>query len=81
MQLFSPIVDECRQHPNFRTFLKLQNGFILDVLNEWAKGFVDRDGKFVEEFQTTFNSSFWELYVFSVLKKGAPGFSVGKWKG
>lgn len=38
------------------------------VLDSWAEGFVDRDGKFVSEFQTTFNSCFWELYLFSVLK-------------
>lgn len=41
----------------------------MDVLQDWARGFVDRDGKFVEEFQTTFNSSFWELYLFAVLKR------------
>ncbi len=69
MDLFKPIVDEARQHPNFRTLLRLGNGFTLDVLNDWARGFADRDGKFVEEFQTTFNSGFWELYLFAVLKK------------
>jgi hypothetical protein len=37
-------------------------------LNEWVRGFEDRDGKFVKEFQTTFDSSFWELYLFAVLK-------------
>ena len=31
-------------------------------------------GKFVREFQTTFNSSFWELYLFAVLKN--PGIEV-----
>jgi len=38
------------------------------VLTQWAEGFDDRDGKFVREFQTTYNSSFWELYLFAVLK-------------
>jgi hypothetical protein len=38
------------------------------VLKAWASGFHDRDGKFVKEFQTTFDSSFWELYLFAVLK-------------
>lgn len=52
MQLFNPIVPQDRQHPNFRTVLALGNGFTIDVINDWAKGFVDRDGKFVEEFQT-----------------------------
>lgn len=56
-------------HPNFRSILATGNGYNIDVLQDWARGFVDRDGKFVEEFQTTFNSSFWELYLFAVLKK------------
>lgn len=69
MRLFNPIVDESRLHQNFRNIIATGNGFNLDVLNDWAKGFVDRDEKFVEEFQTTFNSSFWELYLYAVLKK------------
>ena len=69
MDLFKPVVEQARQHPNFQNLLALGNGFTLDVVNDWARGFIDRDGKFVEEFQTTFNSSFWELYVFAVLKK------------
>src|SRR5579863_5827196 len=69
MQLFTPCVGEERQHHNFRSMLAHGNGYACDVLNDWATGFVDRDGKFIEEFQTTFNSSFWELYLFAVLKK------------
>ena len=55
------------------------------MLNELARGFKDRDGKFVKEFQTTFDSSFWELYVFAVMKQfqlevdfsfGAPDFVI-----
>ena len=69
MRLFEPIVEESLQHANFRNIMAVGNGFNLDVINDWANGFVDRDGKFVKEFQTTFNSSFWELYLFAVLKK------------
>ncbi len=69
MDLFTPVVKEARQRPNFRNLLQLGNGFTCDVLNDWARGFCDRDGKFVEEFQTTFNSGFWELYLFAVLKR------------
>ncbi len=69
MQLFEPIVQEAQQHPNFRSLLRQQNPYKFDVLQDWARGFVDRDGKFVHEFQTTFNSSFWEIYLFAVLKK------------
>jgi len=73
MQLFQPIVPEERFHPNFRNLITIANGFDLDVLTDWASGFVDRDGKFVEEFQTSFNSCFWELYLFAVLKKYGMG--------
>jgi hypothetical protein len=69
-----PIVEESLQHPNFRALLRRRDTYTFDVLQDWARGFVDRDGKFVHEFQTTFNSSFWELYVFAVLKKY--GFAV-----
>lgn len=69
MDLFAPVVDPSRRHHNFKNLLRIRNGFVFDVLQDWAEGFVDRDGKFVEEFQTTFNSSFWELYVFAVLKR------------
>ena len=69
MDLFTPIVSEAEQHPNFRTVSKQHNQFNYDVVNDWANGFQDRDGKFVKEFQTTFDSSFWELYLFAVLKQ------------
>lgn len=69
MKLFEPIVPADRLHGNFKVLLDPQNRYVCDVLNDWARGFVDRDGKFVEEFQTTFNSSFWELYVHAVLRK------------
>lgn len=69
MNLFEPVVPAARHHPNFKNLLRMGNGFMLDVLNDWAQGFIDRDGKFVTEFQMTFNSSFWELYLYAVLKK------------
>ena len=68
MDLFAPVVSEDAQHANFRMITKYANTFNQDVLNEWARGFKDRDGKFVKEFQTTFDSSFWELYLFAVMK-------------
>lgn len=39
------------------------------VIESWAQGFVDRDKKFVMEFQTRFNPCFWELYIFACLKE------------
>jgi hypothetical protein len=49
--------------------VKRPNAWNIAVLNDWATGFKDRDGKFVKEFQTTFNACFWELYVNAVLRE------------
>lgn len=70
MDLFTPIVAPERFHPNFANCIKSANSFDQSVVLDWADGFIDRDGKFVEEFQTTFNSSFWELYLHAILKEG-----------
>lgn len=70
MDLFLPIVNESEMHPHFK---KVYNNPVFkcqrDVLSSWATDFVDRDNKFVREFQTTFNSSFWELYLFQLFKQ------------
>jgi len=63
LDLFTPIVPENKWHPNFARIKSGASIPEIDVLNRWAHGFRDRDGKFVKEFQTTFNSSFWELYL------------------
>lgn len=68
LDLFKPQVSEDRFHPNFQRTLWPSSQPVRDVLTDWANGFQDRDGKFVKEFQTTYNSSFWELYLFAVLK-------------
>jgi hypothetical protein len=33
------------------------------IVASWVEGFIDRDNKIVQEFQTTFHSAFWELYL------------------
>lgn len=38
------------------------------IVEEWSQGFEDRDGKFINEFQSTFHSAFFELYLFALLK-------------
>ncbi len=68
MDLFKPIVAADRLHHNFLATIKPNASGVREILSGWADGFVDRDGKFVTEFQTTYNSSFWELYLFAVLK-------------
>lgn len=67
------IVDKSKElHPNFKNICG--DKYLTSVITEWSKDFEDRDNKFKIEFQTTFNSSFWELYCFAVFKK--LGFKV-----
>jgi hypothetical protein len=78
MDLFTPVIRADLQHPNFRSICAQQNGYNWDVLNDWARGFQDRDGKFVQEFQRTFDTSFWELYIFAVIKHYGLSVDFGK---
>jgi len=63
LDLFTPRFPEEKLHDNFRRisadpdYAKVQ-----PILQNWATGLLDRRGesqKFVNEFQTTFNSSMW----------------------
>ncbi|WP_444994507.1 hypothetical protein [Aliikangiella sp. IMCC44359] len=86
LNLFDVIVDdESLLHPNFKHLLEGENKPVRDVISRWASGFEDRDNKFNYEFQTTFNSSFWEVYLFQCFKdlnlnvdfsKASPDFTV-----
>ena len=78
MNLFEIKMPEDRLHSSFKQIVNDQKAALVrDVIQSWAVGLLDRRGeqkKFVNEFQTTFNSAFWELYLnkaFSEL-----GFSV-----
>lgn len=68
MKIFDPLVAEEQLHPNFKRTLEPGAAGIRAILEDWSHGFEDRDGKFIQEFQRTYNSSFWELYLFAVLK-------------
>ncbi|MGY4348702.1 hypothetical protein ACVWXM_005169 [Bradyrhizobium sp. GM7.3] len=69
MDLFKPVVSADKLHQNFARTLDDTAAGVRDVLAQWTEGFEDRDGKFVREFQTTYNSSFWVLYLFALLKQ------------
>ena len=69
MDLFLPQVKPSKQHFMFKMMLEERFAPERQVLNAWAEGFLDRDGKFVREFQTTFESGLWELYLNAVLNK------------
>lgn len=63
MDIFEPVVTTDRQHAYFHELVSGKHAEKMALLQSWADQFQDRDGKFVIEFQTTFNSSFWELYL------------------
>ena len=69
IDLFTPQVPAGRLHQNFKHVAFAATSEDRDVLNDWVSGFIDRDGKLAKEFQTTFNSTFWELYLFAVIKE------------
>jgi len=69
INLFKIVINQNKLHSHFNYLLKDENSKLRDVLSEWAIGFKDRDNKFVKQFQETFNSSFWELYLYKCLKE------------
>lgn len=71
MDFFQPIIEVSRWNKNFTSVLVPFRKAERDLFNDWAKGFIDRDGKLVEEFQTTFNSTFWEVYLYACFREYA----------
>lgn len=85
LKLFETIAEDSKLNPNYRYLLSDEYKPIRDVINRWASGFEDRDNKFNHEFQTTFNSSFWEVYLYQCFKdlnlsvdfsKASPDFTI-----
>jgi hypothetical protein len=69
LDLFTPVVARERFHPAFGKLVVDATDYDKKLLAAWADGFVDRDKKFVKEFQTSFDSSFWELYLHAAFKE------------
>jgi hypothetical protein len=67
LKLFDIVVDEEKLHPNFKALLADFHTPARAAIEKWTDGFEDRDNKIVKEFQTSFNSSFWEFYIYAVL--------------
>lgn len=89
LDLFTPRLHEERLHKHLRLILADPSyATVLPTIQAWASGLLDRRGesqKFINEFQTTFNSSMWELYLNRALidlgcsadyTKSAPDFFV-----
>jgi len=63
IDLFTPRIPSADFHPVFAMLLQDEFAPERAVLQEWAHDFQDRDGKFVQELQSTFESGLWELYL------------------
>ncbi|MBO0135544.1 hypothetical protein J0673_04480 [Vibrio sp. Vb2736] len=72
MNLFEPRFKEKQLHPYFlRIITEEKYAPVRDVLMEWGQGLESRKGemiKFMDEFQLSFNSSLWELYLNKAFK-------------
>lgn len=67
LDIWTPVVSDDKLHPNFKALTSLSYyKETLSTIKSWTNGFVDRDGKIVKEFQTTFNSTYWEFYLNAV---------------
>lgn len=67
MDLFAPQLTEKKLHPSFR-IINSDPAYekVKPIIQNWGRGLLGRRGegkKFLNEFQTTFNSSMWELYL------------------
>lgn len=67
VDLFNPRLPNERLHRNFR-LISADPAFatVRLIIQNWGNGLLNRHSegqKFVNEFQTTFNSSMWELYL------------------
>lgn len=69
VNLFESLVPEDKRHKNYVSILGSIQQADRNELQRWAKGFPDRDNKFVKEFQTTFNSGFWEVYLYALFNE------------
>jgi hypothetical protein len=74
MDIFTKLPEINTYHSKFEFLTTKSMLRERSILNEWVEGFEDRDNKIIKEFQTTFHSSFWEFYLFSIFKN--LGFSI-----
>lgn len=67
MELFKLAVKEDRLHPLFKRIVSSEEYEpTIDIINNWSAGLMGRkkeSKKFIQDFQLSFNPSFWELYL------------------
>jgi len=72
MDLFTPRVKDEQLHPYFKSLItESRYQDVLNTIQNWTIGLSGRKketDKFIKEFQISFNSSFWELYLNKVFQ-------------
>lgn len=68
LDFFTPVVPKDKWHDNYARVMSSIMSEEREVLKRWAEGILDRDNKMVKEFQRTFNSSFWEIYLYALFR-------------
>ena len=76
--LFVPVVSQEKLNPNFKRVMENPSYHpARQMLDHIYQDFIDLDGNFLEQFQTTaFDARFFELYLFAYFSKS--GFEVDK---
>jgi len=69
IDFFTPQIPKEKWHHNFKNMMKQNQDFVRTQFQKWAEGFKDRDNKIVKEFQESYNSSFWEIYLHALFKE------------
>lgn len=69
VDFFAPLAAEHRLHPNcMRVRDERGQSSARDLINVMMRWYEDRDGNFIEQFQTTgFDARVWELYLWATL--------------
>jgi len=86
---FEPKIPTDRLHPQFKWLLDLGYQSERELIESWIDEFPIKDGldKTINEFQSTFRSTFWELYLNQVITSsgwkvdpecGSPDFIIQK---
>ncbi|MBI4519930.1 MAG: hypothetical protein HY701_03780 [Gemmatimonadetes bacterium] len=74
--ILTPVVSYDRLHPGFRSLIEYSGHEpARQLIRRLFASFVDRDGNFVEQFQTTgFDQRTWELFLFALFQDMGASF-------
>lgn len=69
MYLFGQVVEEHKLHNNFKYVFAQFRSAERELFLKWVEGFEGGDGQVIKEFQVTFNSTFWKMYLHACFRE------------